>query len=58
MQTVIRTYRKLSLNLMVTTNLKSIIDTQKVRRKESKHNTKKIIKSQRKRVREEKRERN
>ena len=38
--------------LIVTTNQKPIIDTQKIKRKEHKHNTK-VIKSQGKRTREE-----
>ena len=43
------------MNLMVITNPKPIINTQITKRKELKHNTKKAIKSQGKRAREEER---
>jgi len=41
------------MNLMVTTNQNPIIDTHTKKSMESKHNTKKVIKSQGKRAREE-----
>ena len=49
----LRDQQLLYQNLMVTTNQKSTIDTHTKKKKESKHNTKAVIKSQEKRTKEE-----
>ena len=43
------TYRLIDVSLMITTKQKSTAETQEIVRRESKHNTKKVIKSEEKR---------